>query len=328
MVRVLIVGAGSISGRHVQSIAQLPNAKIVGIVDPDQERAGEKAKLCGADIYQDIDDCLDKADMVFVLTPPSTHRAIAVKAMRAGKHVMVEKPISATIEDAQAMIDEAALNHVKLMVGFNMRFRTGFKKLKEITDSGKLGDITTYWCQRMGLRVDSKNKWSTDPLLMTGMCIQSLSHDIDTMRWIAGDVTDVRAQVLETRKDLPGFDNNANAVLSLAGGGTAVIQSSWSSHLFLNTRGVIGTKGTAYVHGNSLWDLTTFHWKTDEMEYEQIETINDIHDVRSFRAEDTYFINCVDNDTEPSITGADGLRALEVSYAMLQANRENRIVTL
>jgi len=307
MVNVLIVGAGGISERHITSISKLPNAKIIGITDLNRENAEARAKICNAPVFDKMEDCLDQADMVFILTPPSTHKDLAIKAMRAGKHVVVEKPISATVEDAEAMVEEAEKNKIKLMVGFNMRFRTGLNLIKDMVDSGKLGDITTYWCQRMGLRVDPKNKWSTDPLLMTGMSIQSLSHDIDSMRWIVGDVTDVRAQVLESRPNLPGFDDNANAVFSLANGGTGNFQSSWSSHVSMNTRGVIGTKGTAYVHGLSLWDQDTFHLKTDEMKYEQIEVINDKHDIRSFAAEDKYFIDCVENDIQPTITGADGL---------------------
>lgn len=328
MVNIAVVGAGGISGRHITSISKMPNAKIVGIIDINRKNAEDRAKICGAAVFDRLEDCLDKVDMVFILTPPSVHREIAVTAMRAGKHVVVEKPISASVEDAEIMVAEAEKNKVKLMVGFNMRFRVGYKKLKEITESGKLGDIITYWCQRMGYRDDPQNKWSTDPLLMTGMSIQSLSHDIDSMRWIAGDVTDVRAQVLESRPNLPGFDDNANAVFSLANGGTGVFQSSWSSHLAMGTRGVIGTKGTAYVRGAGLWDISTFHWKTADMEYEMTETINDIHDIRSFAAEDKYFIDCVENDKPSFITGVDGLKALKVSYGILASSRQNAVIPL
>jgi myo-inositol 2-dehydrogenase/D-chiro-inositol 1-dehydrogenase len=226
------------------------------------------------------------------------------------------------------MVAEAVKHKVKFMVGFNMRFRTGFMRLKEITDSGRLGDVVTYWCQRMGLRVDPNNKWSTDPVLMTGMSIQSLSHDIDMMRWVAGEVVDVRAQIVESRPHLPGFDDNANAVFALANGGKANFQASWSSHLAMNTRGVIGTKGTAYIRGASLWNIDTFHWKTEDMPYEQIEVINDIHDVRSFLAEDRYFIDCVENDIEPTVTGLDGLKALKVSYGILASHKQNKVVSL
>lgn len=328
MVNVAIVGAGGISPRHILSIKTFENANIVGIIDKNKENARNRAELCGARVFDDLSDCLDLVDMVFVLTPPSTHAEIAIKAMNAGKHVVIEKPVAASVEDAQAMVDCAAKNHVKMMVAFNMRFRQGFRKLKEFVDSGKAGDIITYWCQRQGMRKDPNNKWSTDPLLMTGMSIQSLSHDIDMMRWIAGEVVDVRAIVQETRPNLPGFDDNANAVFRMASGASANFAASWSSNLFMNTRGVIGTKGTAYIGGASLWDLDTFHWQTADMEHECIEKIKDIHDIRSFTAEDKYFIDCVDHDTTSFITGEDGLKALKISYGILESSRKNETIKL
>ena len=266
--------------------------------------------------------------MVFILTPPSSHRELAVEAMRAGKHVVVEKPISSSIEDAEIMVAEAKKNNVKLMLAFNMRFRTGFMKLHEFAHSGKLGTPITYWCQRHGLRVDASNKWSTDPLLMTGMTIQSLSHDIDTMRWVAGEVVDTTAIVQGSRVDLPEFDDNTNAIFRLESGASANFQSSWSSHTGYNTRGIIGTKGTAYVGGYDLWNLDFFRYKTHDMEYEQVEWINDKHDQRSFSREDKYFIDCVEKDITPSITGEDGLKALKISYAMLESNRTGKTVKL
>jgi predicted dehydrogenase len=328
MVNIAIVGAGGISKSHVAALNQIENAKIIGVVDVNKAGALERANSCNATAYERLEDCLDQVDMVFVLTPPSTHKDIALQAIRAGKHVVIEKPITATVEDAEIIVEAAEKYNVKVMTGFNMRFRQGFMKLKEITESGKLGNVLTYWCQRMGMRVDPNNKWSTDPVLLTGMSIQSLSHDIDMMRWIVGDVTDVRAQVLESRPNLPGFDDNANAVFALANGGTAVFQSSWSSHLAMNSRGVIGTKGTAYVGGSSLWDLDRFHWKTDDMPYEQIEILNDVHDVRSFLAEDRYFVHCVEQDIQPTITGLDGLKALKISYGILKSSKQNEIVKL
>lgn len=328
MVRIALVGAGWIAGQHIMAMAKLDNAKIVGIIDVNREAAKKRAEACGAEVFDSLKDCLDRVDMVYVLTPPSTHREIAVEAMCAGKHVVVEKPISASVEDAEIMVEEAKKNGVKLMVAFNMRFRTGFMRLKEIVDSGKLGTPITYWCQRHGLRVDPSNKWSTDPLLMTGMTIQSLSHDLDSMRWIAGDATSVSAIVQESRPNLPGFDDNTNAIFRLASGASGNFQSSWSSHVGFNTRGMLGSKGTAYVGGRDLWTLEYICWKTKDMEFEQTEYLHDLHDNLSFTREDAYFINCVEKDEAPSVTGEDGLKALKISYAMLESNRHNSIVTI
>ena len=328
MVNVAIVGAGGISERHIKSIHGFKNAKIIGIIDINKEAAEKRATMCNAVAYEKLSDCLDKVDMVFTLTPPSVNRKLAVEAMQAGKHVVVEKPLSSTVEDAEIMVAEAKKNNVKLMTAFCCRFRTGFMKLKEFVMSWKIGTPTTYWCQRQGLRIDTNNKWSTDPLLMTGMSIQSLSHDIDMMRWIAGEVLDVSAIVQESRPELHGFDDNTNAIFRLASGASANFQSSWSSSASFNTRGILGTNGTAYVGGRSLWNLDYFTYKTRDMEFEVTELINDPHDIRSFTREDQYFIDCVEKDIEPTVTGVDGLKALKISYGILESNRTGKTVKL
>lgn len=328
MVNIAIVGAGGISERHIEALKRCEQARIVGIIDISRENAQRRAAMCGAKVYDALLDCLNLVDMVYVLTPPSTHRQIAIEAMSAGKHVVIEKPVTATIEDARIICETARRMNVKCMVGFNMRFRVGYGKLREFVQSGKIGELTTYWCQRHGLRVDPKNKWSTDPMLMTGMTIQSLSHDIDAMRWIAGDVDKVAAFVQCTRPNLPGFDDNCNAIFRLKNGATGNFQSSWSSHTGFNTRGVLGLNGTAYISGPDLWNMDSFHWKTADMPYECVERIDDIHDVRSFVVEDAYFVDCVARDIAPSVTAEDGLKALQVSYAMLKSDKTGEIVSL
>jgi myo-inositol 2-dehydrogenase/D-chiro-inositol 1-dehydrogenase len=328
MVNVAIVGAGGIAERHVKSIMGFSNAKIIAVIDINRKMAEERAAMCGAKVFDKLSDCLNLIDMVWILTPPSTHREIAVEAMRAGKHIVVEKPITATVEDAEIMVAEAKKNNVKLMTAFCCRFRTGFMKLKEFVDSGKIGTPTTYWCQRQGLRVDPQNKWSTDPMLMTGMSIQSLSHDIDMMRFIAGEVLDVSAIVQESRPNLPGFDDNTNAIFHMASGASANFQSSWSSSASFNTRGILGTNGTAWVGGKDLWHLDFFSYKTRDMEFEVTEYIHDAHDIRSFTREDQYFIDCVEKNIEPTSNGEDGLKALKVSYGILESSRTGKTVKL
>jgi len=328
MVRIAIVGAGGISHRHIEALLRCDKAKIVGIIDINRENAQKRAAMCGASVFDHLEDCLDLVDAVYVLTPPSTHCGIAVTAMNAGKHVFIEKPISSTIEDAQTICETAIRCQVQCMVGFNMRFRVGYGKLHDFVQSGMAGTLTTYWCQRHGLRVDPNNKWSTDPLLMTGMTIESLSHDIDAMRWIAGEAGMVTAFVQESRPELPGFDDNCNAIFRLNNGATANFQSSWSSHTGFNSRGVLGTLGTAYISGPNLWNMDMFHWKTKDMPYECMERIDDIHDVRSFVEEGRYFVSCLEEGKPVSVTCEDGLKALRVSYAMLESNKTNTVVKL
>jgi len=328
MVNIAMVGAGGIAQRHVDCLQKIPNTRIVGIIDINRERAETMAAANNAMVYDDLEECLGEVDLVYILTPPSSHGTLAFKAINAGKHIVCEKPISNSLEDAEIMVESAREANVKLMIAFNMRFRKGFRCLKRMFDSGELGNLVSFWSQRIGMGVGQGYNWRIDPKLMCGMSIESLSHDIDLIRWMAGDIVDVRANIFESRVDLPGFDNNANVVFSLADGSTAIIHASWSSHLSMNSRGIVGTNGTAVVEGPGLWDLKNFHWKTQEMESEMMEVIDDQLDICSYLEESQHFVDCIENDLQPTVTGEDGLAALRVSCAILDSHREKVVVSL
>ena len=329
MINIVLVGAGGIARTHVISLMHIPSANIVGIVDPKEERAETLASTVGATAYKNLEDCVDGADVVYILTPPSTHRELTLKAIEAGKHVVCEKPISISLDDAEAMVQAAEQADVKLMIAFNNRFRTGFNRLKEMVHAGTLGKLVNMWSQRIGRGISEGYNWRTDPELMCGMSIESLSHDIDLIRWIAGEIVDVRANIVVSNPDLKGFDDNAHVVLTLSNGGTAVIHASWSSHLSMNARGVIGTLGTAVVDGPGLWTGKHFRWQTCEMENEHIEVIDDSYAISDcYEMESRHFIDCIANDLSPAITGVDGLEALKVSHAILDSHHKKEVISL
>lgn len=329
MVDIVMVGAGGISRTHSGALMRIPGASIVGIVDPNEERAETLASAAGASTYKRLEDCVDRADVVYILTPPSTHRELTLTAINAGKHVVCEKPISISLDDAEAMVQAAKHADVKLMIAFNNRFRKGFNRLREMANTGTLGKFVNMWSQRIGPGIPQGYNWRTDPQLMCGMSIESLSHDIDLIRWIAGEIVDVRANIVASNPDLKGFDDNAHVVLTLSNGGTAVIHASWSSHLGMNARGVIGTLGTAVVDGPGLWDGRHFRWKTCEMAHEHIEVINDSYATSDcYELENRHFLDCVANDLSPTTTGADGLAALKVSHAILDSHHKKTVISL
>ncbi len=327
-VRIGIVGAGGIAQKHVEGLLTLETATITAVTDVRAERAAVLAQRANAAAYPTLEACLPHVDMVYVLTPPSLHRELTIAALEAGKHVVVEKPIASSLADAEAMVETARRTGLKLMTAFNMRFRPGFRRLKESLASGALGSPISMWSQRLGIGVGSGENWRTTPGLLCGMSIESLSHDIDLIHWLLGDIVQVAAQVRESRPTLPGFDDNASVVFGLASGAMATIQASWSSHIPYNSRGIVGDQGTAMVTGRGLWDLTNFHLKTVDMAHEQIEVLDDRLDGSSYREESRHFVACVAEDRLPSVTGEDGLRALRVSHAILASQARGETISI
>lgn len=328
MINIAVVGTGGISKRHGAAMRDLPESegRIAAVYDVAEERAEQFVKEFGGQVYRDLDACMEKADLVYILTPPSTHKELALKAIRKGKHVFVEKPITNALDEAREIIQAAKEQNVLVMTGFNKRFRRGFRKLKETYDSGILGEAINIWSHRIGTGVGSKPNWRTTKGMLCGMSIESLSHDIDMIRWMAGEIIDVRANLYFSRPDLPEFDDNANVVMTMANGATALIHASWTSPLQRNIRGIIGRKGAAFIEGRTLWDIDHIRIKTRDMENEVLELINDVQDPQSYKEHCQYFIDCIRGRVPPFTTGDDGLATLQVSHAILRSHHEQRVV--
>jgi predicted dehydrogenase len=338
-VRVVVVGTGGIARRHGAAIVGNENAVVVGAIDVDRAKAEAFAAAYGGRAYDALADCLDEADAVYILTPPSFRRTYAVEAMEAGKHVFCEKPLAIAPEDGKAICEVAEEKGVVAMTGFNMRYRLGYGRLKEAVASGELGKPYHFWSHRFGMGAGgngqiSVDNWRTDRDTCCGMTVESLSHDIDLMRWILEDkVATVAGHVHSTVRDLPNFDNNSQVLIAMRGGASAIIDASWSSRIGFNSRGVLGEAGTAFVSGtdvgnNGIWCSTEFHIKTDADEYERIEMLRDNLDVRSYRAETDDFVDAILTGKAPLTSARDGYETLRVSHAILESARTGMTVSL
>jgi len=337
--RVIVVGTGGIARRHGEALSSKENVQIVAAIDTDRPRAQAFADSFGGKCYCALTECLDLADAVYILTPPSFRKPYAIEAIEAGKHIFCEKPLAISPEDGRAIADAADRKGVVAMTGFNQRYRPGYRRLKQAVVSGELGTPYHFWSHRFGMGAGGDGQirhanWRTDRELCCGMTIESLSHDIDLMRWILADeVVRVTGLVHSTVADLPNFDNNAQVLLELKGGASAAINASWSSRIGVNARGVLGETGTAFVEGtdvgnNGIWCSTRFHIKADADEYERIEVLHDNLDDRSYRAETDDFIDAIETGSRPPVTARDGYETLRISSAILESSSKRRTVAL
>ena len=338
-IRVVVVGAGGIARRHGEAIVGNENAEIVGAIDVDRARAEVYAATYGGRPYGTLSECLDGADAVYILTPPSFRRQYAVEAMQAGKHVFCEKPLAIAPKDGKAICEVAEKTGVVAMTGFNQRYRRGYRRLKSAVASGQVGRPYHFWSHRFGMGAGGDGQikgtnWRTDKELCCGMTVESLSHDIDLMRWILEDeVASVAGSVYSTVRELPNFDNNAHVLIEMQEGASAIINASWSSRIGINSRGVLGEKGTAFVSGtdvgnNGIWCSTEFHIKTDEDEYERVEMLHDNLDARSYGAETDDFIEAIVTGRKPLTSVRDGYETLRISQAVLDSSRTGEVVRL
>ncbi|MCZ6677671.1 MAG: Gfo/Idh/MocA family oxidoreductase, partial [Candidatus Poribacteria bacterium] len=256
------------------------------------------------------------------------HKDQVITAAEAGKHILCEKPIATSYEDGLAITRAVAANGVRMTMGFNMRFRSPFRKLKEIYAAGTVGQAISYWTTRMGPGNPTGENWRTTPGLLCGITIESVSHDIDLLRWICGEVTSVHGQI-RNATTIDGYNDNMCAVMSLANGAMANFHVSWASAIGFNSRGIIGTEGAVSVDGDGIWKLSRIRLKTASSASEAVTEISaDEATNMAYQEEGQHFVDCLESGEAFLVTEQDGLAALKVSLGIHKSSETGCVVSL
>jgi predicted dehydrogenase len=195
MLRLGVLGAGG-RGR-ISKLAHRPEegSELVAICDTQTEVHEQYQKTVRPDIafYTDYRRLLDEAkvDAVFICTPDYLHEEMAVAALERGIGVYLEKPMAITIEGCDRIINTAAAHNAKLYVGHNMRFFPILRKMKEIIDSGRIGQVQAVWCRHfISYGGDAYFKdWHSERKYVTSLLLQKAAHDIDIIHYLGGAPT-------------------------------------------------------------------------------------------------------------------------------------------
>lgn len=307
---VAVVGTGSWGQNHVRVYNELAETELVAVCDVNLERAQAVAEKFGVKGYTDSGKLLKREDVEAVsICVGSTKLAEeAVKALEAGKHVLVEKPMASNVQQAEKIVDLARRNDLRLMVGFIERFN-GVQRFKEAIDRGKIGTIVSATARRL-------SKWP-ERIGDVGVVKDMAIHDIDVMRHIfAEDPIAVYANAgnLNHRE----FEDYAQIILTFEDEKTAFIEANWLTPQKVRSLRAAGSKATM-----SLNYLT--HEITLETG-EETQTRN--HCEEPLKLELRHFASCVSEDKEPSVTGVDGLKALLIAEAALKSASKHRTIEL
>ena len=334
MKKTAIIGAGAIAYCHAEALTQL-GVEICGVIDVNRESAQKLATRYNTSVVDELSTIVKNLDMVHICTPPSYRIDYARTAMKAGCHVVMEKPMAISIDDAETLVGLARSNGVKLMIDFNHRFRYGFHELLKVVRSGEVGDVVNVFINRMGMlggNAGTQNDtWRRKADTVCGMSIESLSHDIDMIYQLAGPISSVKADVRGTLADAPKFDNYANVLFNMKNGAMGIINACWSSWLKGGSRGVFGTKGTVVLEGDDLFDFTRLRIRTQDMMHEKVVKLNDIYNFTtcpSYLNANRYFIDCIEKGEDSTASGKHALETLKVSHAILDSARTQSVITL
>jgi predicted dehydrogenase len=329
MIKVGFIGAGGIAETHFNALQNIDGVQVTAVADPYLERAQAMASRSGGKAYTDYQDFLPEVDAVYINTPPSMHSEQVVIAVKAGKHIFCEKPLTVKLEDAKVVVKAVQNSNIFMMTAFVLRFQRAFGFMKEFVTSGQLGDIVSYYCHRIGLRVAKSNHWATDPKLLCGMTIQSFSHDGDLLCWLLEtEPVEVNA-IVRYRQGLPGFDEDMLVTMKLANGALANFVLSWSSHLVSSQRAIVGTLGAVSAEAPDMWRVNRIQWRENASQADrEINFPKETAYDRGYVEENRYFIEAIRRGTLTTCPASDGLRALQISTAILTSAKEHRPVSL
>lgn len=322
------IGIMSFAHMHAYSYAdaihKLPNVELVAIFDECLERGSEVAKQFNTIHYINQEEFLAlEMDAVIISSENNRHKEMVVNAAKAKKHILCEKPIAITLEDAQDMIQVCKEEGVMLQIAYPVRFSKPIRKLKKMIDDGELGDVLAF---RSTNRGQNPGGWFIDKEQSGGGAVLDHTvHMVDIMRWILNDeVVEVKALVDSYFHDIP-IDDAGLLTLEFANGVIASHDASWSRFTEYPTWGdvvieVIGTKQTVKV------DAFSEHIRVFSKEEKSLENHFYGDDMDFGLVQD--FINCVKKGSEPSITGYDGLKSLEVALAAYKSSELKKSICL
>jgi UDP-N-acetylglucosamine 3-dehydrogenase len=269
----------------------------------------------------------EKPEAVSITVPTSEHEQAASFALRAGAHVLVEKPIAATVEEGRRLIALAQETNRQLMVGHIIRFNPAMQALKARLDAGELGKIFQIFCRRAGpfpARIRD-----------VGVVVDLAPHDVDIMRFLTG-MDPIRVFAETEQRIHTDHEDMMFALLRFPQGITAALEINWLTPTKLRETLVLGEKGMFRVD-DLLQDLYFFEnsQATNEL-WAGIKTIRGVSEGKMIRfdlkrqeplkAEIQAFLDAVKNGTPVPVSGEDGLKALRLSLALVESGVKHQVI--
>ena len=331
-VGVGLVGSQFISSIHAEALKTVTDAEIIAVISPTKGNAkGFAAKHGIPHHFTKIEEMLamDEIDMIAIGAPNYLHCEITLKAAKAGKHIVVEKPLCMNLAEADQMIDACKKANVKLMYAEELCFTPKYVRLKGLLDEGALGKPIILKQSEKHDGPHADHFWDVERS-GGGVTMDMGCHAIEFFRWINGrkPIKSVYAQMTTSvHTDKTIGDDNAIIILEFENGVIAIAEESWTKLGGMDDRAEIhGSEGVAYadvLQGNSIQTYSkkgvgyavekagnTVGWSFTM--YEEIWNYG-------FPQEFAHFVDCVKNDKKPLVTGEDGRAVLEVIFAAYES---------
>jgi predicted dehydrogenase len=336
--KVAVIGCGSIAKyRHLPEYNASNQVEIVAVCDIVPERAEQMAEEYRALAFTDYKEVLklEELDAISVCLPNYLHAPVSIDALNAGLHVLCEKPMATSKEEAEMMIASAKANDKKLMIAHNQRFVASHQSAKEIIDSGKLGKIYSF---RTTFGHPGPEAWSVDGAdswffnkeqAFIGAMGDLGVHKADLMRYLLGEFTEVGAFIETNAKENTEVDDNAVCMLRTESGIIGTLTASWAYvSRGDNSTVIYGEKGILRLEDDPTYSLieeyrngSVINHKLDKIQTNEEGGQTNTHVI-------DHFVESIVEDKQPLISGEEGMKSLQIILAALDSQESKQIISL
>lgn len=327
LIRVGIIGAGLFGQRHARVFSAMPGVDVTAIADLDEQKGQPVAERYSARFYTQYQDLMESADTdaLVIATPDAMHYSIAMEALRTNQAILLEKPMTTDLAEAEAIYSAAmARGQGLFMLGHIHRFDPRYYGAHQRIQEGFIGQVVHVNIRRSLGRFAAENLSAGSNLIY-----HTAVHDIDSLRFLTGrEVTRVYAQAVQNTFG-PGLD--AAAVLfTLEQGGICTMDTGWvipsAAGSTLDAQwSLVGTQGVIYIdtqqQGLMTLDNSGFHFP-DVFRYQERNELTS----GNLREEDEHFIHCLRHNLPPRVNARDGLMSIRIADAVLKSISSGRAV--
>ena len=306
---VSVIGCGSWGRNHARVYKELENASLISVVDAKEETAREIGERYGVEWQMNTEEVFKRSEVeaVSICTPTITHAEIALRAIKSGKHVLVEKPMTNTLEEAERLIKAAKKQNVHLAVGFVERFNPAVTEAIKLVSKGEIGEVILAHARRVSRR----------PLRIGDVgVIKDLGiHDIDVVLQLFKNYPEEVYAVAGSIAHR--FEDYANIMLRFKGERNAFIETNWLTPRKVRRLIITGTEG-----------LINVEYIPQEVVIENQKRLYQpfIESMEPLRLELQNFVDSILRDEPPKPSGEDGLKALRICEAALKSAKTGRPV--
>ena len=310
---------GGIGRVHARQYARMDGVELL-VHDQDPERANALAEASGGTPVDSLEDLLKGSDAIDVCLPTPLHRETALKAIAAGRAVMVEKPIARTFDEGREIVEAAESAGVPLMVGQVVRFFADFQRGHDLVKSGAVGTPAAARTRRGGRAPVGTGGWYGDIEQSGGVLLDLAIHDFDWLRWTLGEVSHLYSRSVGLQ-DGHGPDY-ALTTLTFDSGAVAHVEATWMDPTGFRTTFEVAGSGGLVSHDSR--DNAFLRTATTDG---KVATDGGLvpEDDPYFRELDG-FVTALANGTEVPVSGREGLAALAISLAAIESAKTGRVV--